>query len=107
MSSSKFEALIHLEWPRNMDFHHEKGHFGGGRRNPVAGPPPAAAPVAGPPPPAAGRGGRSPMLKVHGTWILGSLGKDPWILAQGSLVLGTWILGQGSLGKDLRLGAPP
>ena len=85
MSSSKFEALIHLEWPRNMDFHHEKGHFGGGRRNPVAGPPP----------PSAGRGGRSPMLKVHGTWILGSLGKDPWILAQGSLVLG-----QGSLGKD-------
>ena len=107
MSSSKFEAFIHLEWPRNMDFHHEKGHFGGGRRNPVAGPPPAAAPVAGPPPPATGRGGRSPMLKVHGTWILGSLGKDPWILAQGSLVLGTWILGQGSLGKDLRLGAPP
>ena len=28
-SSSNFEPLVHPERPRNIDFHHEKGHFGG------------------------------------------------------------------------------
>lgn len=95
MSSSKFEALIHLEWPRNMDFHHEKGHFGGGRRNPVAGPPPAAARwpdhrhrqrVA-----VAGR-------RCSRSMGLGSL--DPWARILGSLRKDPWCLGLGSLGKD-------
>ena len=88
-------------------FSSREGSFWGGSPESGGRTTAGGGPVAGPPPPSAGRGGRSPMLKVHGTWILGSLGKDPWILAQGSLVLGTWILGQESLGKDLRLGAPP